>query len=82
MTLIEHVQMEFPFTRVGYMQNRAILQDKYLQQSYQVNNMYLADANRPTLSFVQFELSDTGRMYMGFFSQVYSKTERELRELL
>ena len=71
MNLDEHVQLEFPFTKTGYMQERAMKQDKYLRQSWEVNNMYLYEANLPLMTFNRFEMSDTGSMYMNFFRQVY-----------
>ena len=79
--LEEHVQLEFPFTKVGFMQQRAITQDKYLHSAFTAYVEHNRDDSLPEMTFDKFEL-DYGDMYMRAFAHMMPLTEKELKYLL
>ena len=72
------VQLEFEFTRKGYLQERAILQDQYLRDVY---DMFTYHTGFQYKSFEQFELED-GVFYMKKFSEQYPNDDSYIRSLL
>ena len=67
--LEEHVQLEFPLTRVGYLQQRAILQDLFLQDCYKMYVNESEDLPLPIKSFEDY-LNEDGLFWMKQYSKL------------
>lgn len=56
--LEDKVQLEFPFTKKGYMQERAILQDIFLRDVYEILKQEDLEDDLPVYPFEYFEQKD------------------------
>lgn len=74
----DHVQLEFEFTRKGYLQERAILQDLYLRDVY---HLFIHHTGFQYKSFQRFELED-GQFYMKKFSEQHPAQSDYIDSLL
>jgi hypothetical protein len=77
----EHVQMEFPFTKKGFMQQRAIHQDSFLHSKYSNLNYIKKATNQRELSYTEFENRFAVR-YMKFYAKLFPLDYERLTTLL
>ena len=63
-----HIQLEFSFTKKGYIQQRAIKQDKFIQHEYEkhLNRREYRCEDTPVISLYEFEMSYGQELFATF----------------